>query len=388
MNTSKIGRCLATLALPLAVAIPVVARAAEDAPVTRAEFEELQRQVQEAGDWRSSESHAHLAGYGAVTYIATREDLVDNSNNSFGEVRFNPVFHYQYRDLMLLESELELNVRGDGTTSTSLEYLSLDLLLSDYATLLAGKFLSPLGQYRQNLHPLWINRLPSAPAGFGEEQAVPMNEVGLQVRGGVPLGAARLNYALYVGNGPELTASGGMLMPVMADGVTRDADGRPVFGGRLGFLPIPGLELGLSGARGRATVTMDGTTVVTTDPLRDYDAYDADLSYRIGDFRLIGEYIAQKVGASMASIAPDAAEWKAWYAQASYLFATPGFEAVLRYAQYSAPEMVQEQKQVTAGINYWFAPHVVAKVAYEYNDGDVNTVWSANRALAQIAYGF
>ncbi|HWR86919.1 MAG TPA: porin [Acidiferrobacterales bacterium] len=384
MNANKRWTLSAISAACIATTASVFA--AEDAPVTRAEFEELQRQVQEAGDWRKPESHAHLAGYGAVSYIATRASGV---NNSFGEVRFNPIFHYQYRDLMLLESELELAIDADGTTVTKLEYLSLDLFVSDSAILVAGKFLSPLGQYRQNLHPLWINKLPSAPAGFGEEQAVPMNEVGLQVRGGVPLGAARLNYALYAGNGPELAANGtGMLMPVMADGVTRDADGRPVVGGRIGLLPIPKLEFGLSAARGRATVTINGGAPLTGDPLRDYDAYGADLNYSTGGLRLLAEYIAQKVGASAASVAPDAAEWRAWYAQVSYLFATPGWEAVLRYADYSAPEMTRDQKQTAAGVNYWFAPHVVAKLAYEFNNGDANTAADANRALAQIAYGF
>lgn len=368
------------------IATATSALAAEDVPVTRAEFEELQRQVREAGDWRKAESHAYLAGYGAVSYIATRASGV---NNSFGEVRFNPIFLYQYRDLILLKSEPELAIDADGATVTKLEYLSIDLVVSDYAILVAGKFLSPLGQYRQNLHPLWINRLPSAPAGFGEEQALPMNEVGLQVRGGVPLGTARFNYVAYVGNGPELAANGmGMLMPVMADGVTRDADGRPAVGGRIGLLPIPKLEFGLSAARARATVTMNGGAPLTGDPLRDYDAYGADLNYSTGGLRLLAEYIAQKVGASAASVAPDAAVWRAWYAQASYLFAIPGWEVALRYADYSAPEMARDQKQATAGVNYWFAPHVVAKLAYELNNGDANTAADANRTLVQIAYGF
>lgn len=383
MNVSK-RRTLSAFSVAC-VATAASAFAAEDAAVTRAEFEELRQQVQEAGDWRKSESHAHLAGYGAVSYIATREAGV---NNSFGEVRFNPIFHYQYRDLALLESELEIAILSDGETEVKLEYLSVDLFLSDYAFLVVGKFLSPLGQYRQNLHPLWINKLPSAPAGFGEEQALPMNEVGLQVRGGVPLGTARFNYALYVGNGPELAAETGMLMPVMGDGVTRDADGRPVIGGRIGLLPIPKFEIGLSAARGRATVTTNTGVPLAGDPLRDYDAYGADLNYSVGGFRLLAEYITQKVGASATSVAPDAGEWKAWYAQASYLFGMPGWEAVLRYAQYSAPEMIHEQKQATVGIDYWFAPHVVAKAAYEINNGDANTAADANRVLAQVAYGF
>jgi len=361
------------------------ALAAEDAPVTRAEFEELQRQVQEAGDWRKSESQAHLAGYGAVSYIATRQSGV---NDGFGEVRFNPIFHYQYRDLMLLESEMELTILGDGETEVKLEYLSLDFFFSDYAVLVAGKFLSPLGQFRQNLHPLWINKLPSAPPGFGEEQAVPMNEIGLQVRGGVPLGAARLNYALYAGNGPEIEADAGEIEAIMADGFTRDADGRPVIGGRLGLLPLPKLEIGVSAARGRATVTSNMGAPLAGDPVRDYDAYGADLGYSTGGLRLLAEYITQKVGAAAASVAPDAAEWKTWYAQVSYLFATPGWEVVLRYTDYDSPHASQDQKQTAAGVNYWFAPHVVAKVAYEFNDGETGTAAEANRTLAQVAYGF
>ena len=367
------------------IATAASAFAAEDAAVTRAEFEELQRQVQEAGDWRKAESHAHLAGYGAVTYTNTRETGV---NDSFDLVRFNPIIHYQFLDTVLLESELEISIKSDGETETKLEYLSVDWILNDYMLLVAGKFLSPLGQFRQNLHPLWINKLASAPPGFGEDQALPMSEIGLQLRGGAPLGAARLNYAVYVGNGPELEAMGGEIEAIMTDGVTRDQDGKKVVGARLGFLPIPRLEIGVSGASGEATVTMDGGVPLTGDPVRDYSALGADFAYSTGGLKFLAEYMRQEVGDASGGMAPLGGEWQTWYGQVSYYFSIPGWELALRYADYDSPHASQDQKQTALGVNYWIAPHAVAKLTYESNDGQAGTAADANRLLAQIAYGF
>ena len=367
------------------IATAASAFAAEDAPVTRAEFEELQRQVQEAGDWRKAESHAHLAGYGAATYTSTKESGV---NDSFSGVQYNPIFHYQFLDTVVLESELELNIMSDGSTETKLEYLSVDFILNDYMVLVAGKFLSPLGQFRQNLHPLWINKLASAPPGFGEDQALPMSEIGLQLRGGAPIGAARLNYAVYVGNGPELEAMGGEIKAIMTDGVARDQDGKIVIGARLGVLPIPRLEIGASAASGEATVTMDGGTPLSGDPVRDYNVLGADFTYFTGGLKFLAEYMRQEVGDASGGVASLGGEWKTWYGQASYYFSMPGWELALRYADYDSPHASQDQKQTALGVNYWIAPHAVAKLTYESNDGQTGTAADANRLLAQIAYGF
>jgi hypothetical protein len=283
------------------LAAPLAAAAADDLGTLKADVEDLKRQVREASEWKNSESHAHLAGYGAVTYTDTKESGV---NDSFDLVRFNPIFHYQFLDTVLLEGELELNILSDGDTETKLEYLSIDFFLNDYMALVAGKFLSPLGQFRQNLHPLWINKLASAPPGFGEDQALPMSEIGLQLRGGAPVGAARLNYAVYVGNGPELEADGGEIEAIMTDGVTRNQDGKKVVGARVGILPIPRLEIGVSAASGEATVTTNGGTALTGDPVRDYDAFGLDFSYSTGGLKLLAESMRQEVGATSGGVAP------------------------------------------------------------------------------------
>jgi len=138
-----------------------------------------------------SDTLIHMAGYADVGYIDQ-----ESSDGSFGVGSFSPIFHFQYRDLVMLESELEIEVDDAGETETNLEYLTIDWFINDYMALIAGKFLSPIGQFRQNLHPSWINKLPSAPPGFGHDGAAPVSEVGVQLRGAFPVANMRTNYAL------------------------------------------------------------------------------------------------------------------------------------------------------------------------------------------------
>ncbi len=195
---------------------PLTANAANEVGELRKEVEQLRKEVRDAKADHNTDSVVHLAGYGSVTY--TDSDFED-SNASFSGVQFNPIFHYQYKDLVVLEAELEMEATSEGETETALEYLAIDLFLHDYVTLVAGKFLSPLGQFRQNMHPAWINRLASAPVGFGHDQAAPVADVGVQLRGGYPIGMARGNYSIYIANGPELEADGGEIEAIESRGI-------------------------------------------------------------------------------------------------------------------------------------------------------------------------
>ena len=226
----------------------------ESNSVSKEEVAELKQEVAEAAEWKEPNTLIHMAGYADVGYASQ-----ENSDGSFNVGSFSPIFHYQYRDLVMLESELEMRIADDGETDIALEYLTIDYFLNDYVALLGGKFLSPIGQFRQNLHPSWINKLASAPPGFGHDGAAPVSDVGLQARGGFPIGNMFANYAAYVSNGPELisTEEDGEfeLEGIEAEGFGRDSDGKRVFGGRFGLLPVPGLEIGVSLASGKATVT-------------------------------------------------------------------------------------------------------------------------------------
>ena len=153
----------------------------EEKSVSKAEVRVLQKEVAKASEWQSPNTLIHMAGYGDVGYEKSYDD---DDDGSFRVGTFAPIFDFQYRDLVMLEGELEVTVEDDGETNTELEYMNIDYFMNDYVVLVGGKFLSPIGQFRQNLHPSWINKMASAPPGFGHDGAAPVSDIGFQVRGG------------------------------------------------------------------------------------------------------------------------------------------------------------------------------------------------------------
>ncbi len=350
---------------------------------TKQDVAELKQDVADVSaqstEWKTSDSIVHLAGYGDISYSDA-----ENSEAAFNAVRFNPIIHYQYKDFLLMETELETKVLADGTTDVGLEYATIDLFLNDYIALLAGKFMSPLGQFRQNGHPSWINKLTSAPVGFGHDQAAPISDIGVQLRGGFNLGndTSYANYAVYTANGPVLEILGGEIAEINTGGRTSNDDGELVYGGRIGFLPIPMLEIGFSGATGE--VAGDEEPNAT----RDYDVYGMDFNYKYNNIRLLSEYIKQKVGSAANSESPASASWDAFYVQASYRFMPTSWEAALRYGEYDAPNNDLDQKQWALGINYLFASNAMIKFAYNFNDGRQGTLADSDVFQTQLSYGF
>lgn len=115
---------------------------------SKEEVRVVKQTIARASEWRQPDTLIHMAGYADVGYADE-----EKKDGSFNVGTFAPIFHYQYRDLVMLESELELEVGEDGETEIKLEYLTIDVFLNDYMTLVGGKFLSPIGQFRQNPHP-------------------------------------------------------------------------------------------------------------------------------------------------------------------------------------------------------------------------------------------
>jgi len=334
----------------------------------------------------------HLAGYAHVGY-----DSEAGEDGSFNAVQFSPILHYQYKDIFMLESELELTVKADGETEVEMEYMAIDWFMNDYSILVAGKFLSPIGQFRQNIHPSWINKMADAPPGFGHDGAAPTSEVGLQVRGGFGE-KIRSNYAIYVANGPELNSASEdgefELEGIEAEGFATDADGEKTLGGRYGIIPMVGLEIGLSAATGKAAVPniVDeeaGTSMGVLGDSRDYDVLGADFAWQKKTFELRGEYIQTKIGEDLTGAgASEGAEWKTWYMQAAYMFPSVMLEPVLRYTDFDSPHASEDVKQWSAGLNYHFSNRLLAKFNFQSNDVNEGSHTPEDKWLAQIAYGF
>jgi hypothetical protein len=338
--------------------------------------------TQSATTFTDATSVTHLSGYASADYVN-----VEDGPSAF-IANFNPMFHFLYDDKILWEAELEVVVEENGDTEVGIEYTTVDWFLNDNLTLIAGKFLSPIGNFRQNLHPSWINKLPSAPPGFGHDGAAPISEVGVQLRGVAPMGNSRLNYAFFLGNGPKIEGEDGEIHAIEAEGFASDPDDEKVFGGRVAFLPIPSLELAVSGATGDAAVVEDDGIDVEGDPKRGYQVLGFDASYQWNNLDLRGEYVKQEVDPSPSSIAPEGGVWETWYAQAAYKFADGKWEGVVRYTDFQSPHADDTQEQLALGINYLITPSAFLKFGYESNDGEAGEITDSDRWIVQIAYGY
>ena len=358
----------------------------QDMETAKSEFRE------EISNSMTPDTLVHLAGYADVGYVSAKDE-----DGSFFVGTFAPILHYQYRDMFMLEAELEFKVEDDGETEVGLEYLTIDWFMNDYSALVAGKFLSPIGQFRQNIHPSWINKMADAPPGFGHDGAAPTSDVGLQVRGGFGE-KIRSNYAVYVSNGPELNAASEdgefELEGIIAEGFGADIDGDKTIGGRYGILPMVGLEIGLSAATGKAAVTniVDeeaGTSMSVLGDSRDYDVFGADFAWQKKTFELRGEYVQTKIGEAVTGPgASEGADWKTWYLQGAYQFPSVKLEPVLRYTDFDTPHTTGDVKQWAVGLNYLFTNHLIAKLNYQSNDVAEGSHTPESKWFAQMAYGF
>jgi hypothetical protein len=360
----------------------------EAAPATQEEMDKIS-EIAEA--LKPGLENFLLSGYATADFQAP-----EDSSSTFG-VGFNPVFLWQMGEDVFFEGELEIAATGSGETEFALEYAQIVYFLHDYITVGAGKFLLPFGIFPERLHPTWINKFPTNPIPYQHHGGIaPFTDVGAQVRGGIPLfGEAKMNYGIYVGNGPRLITSGHHAGELRFDN-HEDINGNKAAGGRIGFLPIPELEVGFSYMR--AGVDPDGFTFDV-----DANLFAADLSY-VREAELISgqvdlrfEWIRQDID-NVPAFAFDNKK-TGWYTQIAYrpslleVDVLPNLELVFRYTDVDWPDGTPwgggvDKRQYAIGANYWITPSAVVKVGYEINDNLEGTAEGEDLFVIQFAYGF
>lgn len=337
-----------------------------------------------------------ITGWADVGYADRKGD------NSTFSASFNPILLWKLSDRLFFEAEVELELEGNET-EIDLEYANLSYIVNDYLTLKGGRFLSPFGTFSERLHPGWINKLPDAPLPFGHDGIAPTSELGLQASGGFPAGPTKFNYAVYVSNGPRLNT--GADEPDEAgllhfDNNT-DINNNKAVGTRIGFLPIPELELGYSVQYAR--VREGGGT--------DAWLHSVDLGYVRNSPKLRGvvDVKAQWVWSQVDDLVFDTGSGpftfdnrrNGGYVQLAYRPSLmrnkflQNLEGVCRWDMINNPsgapaETAFDENRWTFGLNYWLGPSTVVKAAYQFGDRSTPGEGSdnVNAILFQAAMGF
>jgi hypothetical protein len=324
----------------------------------------------------------------------------------FGE--FTPDFFVKLNDWILLEAEASI-----GSTATVGAFAQADFFVNDWLTVIAGRFVAPIGFYNERLNNPWVNKLPADAPGSGpllwQQVLPPVSLLGVQAQGAFYLGGSpiKMEYNAYVSNGLNFTpaTAGSPTLNELANlenmqstftTITNDV----AYGGRIGFWwPEKGLAAGISGF-----YNGDYVAGGSEDSIR---LWAVDLNYHKGNWDLRGEYGMAFQEAKSFLGAPIRRE--GFYAQVAYrprdcpTRIVQNTELIYRYSYVTFPGIDGHQLDLTTfatpvdvpirrqqnelGINYWFAPRMVVKFAYQIND-EPGFHLHDNQFITELAWGW
>jgi TolA-binding protein len=341
---------------------------------------------------------------------------VSGQHSAFTMADFAPVFLLRAGDNILFEAGFDITLQNgavtlasgqtgnSGTTTTiDLTFATIDYLLSDYVTVVAGDMLLPLGTYAERSAG-WLNKIPDDPL---PRDVLPSSGVGVQLRGSIPIGQSgqMVTYSAYAANGPgSVDGSGnakfiddsGNSLPnldfgnigIQSNGNSGNEHSSVNGGGRLGwFFPLKphyDLELGISGQSGPWNNSGN----------RLWSAVVADATLHISPyFEFRGEYINSWWQTSdMGTLAP-----RGWWIQGAYKLA--GLNEKLNLPFINNLELVSRLDWVddglgtrtqreTVGYVYYLTNTLLLEGDYEWLHTRGPNASSSNKWVFQLSYGF
>ena len=323
-----------------------------------------------------------------------------NQHSGFALADFAPIFLFRGGDKVLFEAGFDItlgnNAPGSSGYSTdfNLSFATLDYLLNDYVTVVAGNMILPLGTYNERSAG-WLNKFPDSPMPRSILQA---NGVGAQLRGAVPLGYSgqMLTYSAYGVNGPGSTQDGTTALQQNIDLTSGNVGlanmhSNPSGGGRLGWFmpwkPHYDLELGVSGQSG----TWDNDSQYL------WSAFVLDAALHISPyFEAKGELMQTWQGSSdLGTVSPKGGWVQAGYKLAGLNLDVPilnNLELMTRYDRLNNG-LETTTDRLTAGIVYYFSNTLLLEGDYEWvrNKGvslPPDQQMAAPGFLVQFSYGF
>lgn len=336
-----------------------------------------------------------IVGNGQVDY------MLDSTQSQFRNLAFKPIFLWSLSDRLFVESELEV-ATDEGSVELVLEYLNMVYFINPYLTIHAGRFLPKFGAYRGRFGEAFLLRFADDPVGFGDGGIGAMTETGIGVQGGAQLGITKINYDLYVTNGPQLLTGSPDEAGQFEYEAYNNNNKKMSVGGRIGFLPLSNssLEIGYSfqykGSTGDRHTLYENTSFAA----QAFDLnYFKTLTQIKSQFRILGEYKILNVG--QQSYRDESGNTftfdnrsTAYYIQGSIrptLLSSEIFrnlEFAVRYSEFNTPKNARwfedgqnVREQTAIGINYWYRWNGVLKMSYQVENG-------LKGFYSQLVYGF
>jgi hypothetical protein len=216
------------------------AAADQDAQDTDKQMKAIQDQVNKA--------HPGLEGF-VIAGDANIGFQAQRGTDSTFFADLSPLILWQPPDShFLVESAFDLGIDGSDvnseTTTVSLELADISYDVCDYFTIGGGLFAVPFGQYHNHFDPPWIDKFPDDPLAF--DAIAPTSEVGFFAKGAIPSGTTKWTYDIYAANGPNLITNDPNAAGQLNFDDFTDLNNNKAFGGRIGFLPFPDMEMGYS----------------------------------------------------------------------------------------------------------------------------------------------
>jgi len=333
-----------------------------------------------------------LAGYGTAGFTAR------SGEDPFFDAAFNALFLWKLTDRLFFEGEMELEFEDEATT-INLEVAQASYLLNDYMTIGVGRFLNPMDFFVERQHMNWVNKLPDKPLAV-YDGLLPESILGAQLRGVVPIGPTKLEYAAFVANAPGLITTPDDTLGMLDFDNDANVGGHVAVGGHVGFIPIPQIEVGYGIQRSKVGPRDDAVEAILQSADFNFVS-DSPMLKGLINFRaqwvwsLVGHLIYDFDETGIPGSITFNNNRNGGYVQLAYRPTRidndiiKNFEPVFRYDrlnQLHTPVGFDEQRW-TLGLNYWLTPSTVIKAAYEFDDKN-GGARDQDAFMMQMAVGF
>jgi hypothetical protein len=328
----------------------------------------------------------------------------------FGE--FTPDFFLKLNDWILLAAEI--GAGGDGSVSLG-AFAEADFFVTDWLTISAGRMVAPIGWYSLRSNNPWVTKLPTDAPGSQPllwMQVLPLfSLLGVEASGSCYLGCSpvKLEYNAFISNGLNFTPAAKSGNPDinelanlenMTGNTLSIVTNDKAFGGRIGlWWPETGLAGGISGMYNGDYIAGDFEDALSLWAL--------DLNYHKGDWEVRLEYgttyqhttdfIKDNIrrrgfNAEVAYRAFDCPNRYLQNLEFIYRYGYVDFKGIdptaLDLSTFSTPvDVPVHRQQHELGIDYWFYPRMVLKLAYQLNN-EPGFHLHDNQFITEFAWGW